>query len=612
MAISARLATARRTILTVSLCAALAAGAGTRPADAFPGVRGANASPQPAHGAVFAPFGAMLAGRASSGDVHSIAITGNLIPVTNCADDGSDGTLRKAIEGAADGDTIDMSGLNCSLITLQSGALTTSIQDLALKGSGMDSLTIDGNNADHVVMMLGSGNLDISDVTIAHGIDLTGWGGGCVFADGNLSLTRTKLDSCVVADASGTAVGGGAMVLGNLTMRAATISSSQAAGTTAAGGGAIVGGTATLYDSVITGNSAQATQFDAYGGGIYANGAIALHSSIIESNVAHSESAPAYGGGLHSAFSDISVADGSTISSNTARSEATLSYGGGVNSGKNGNPIGATVTISRSTITGNASNSACTACVVSGAGVHAVDSILAEYSTVSYNEVTCDDPTSQCSTSGGGLSAVGLQASSNITLRNTTISGNNAIGGTQGGAFSVGGGVMGGPGLTIVAHNSTIAFNHASTNGGGISATSSANSASELIATIVANNDTDAGPDDIDAGPFGNNVSFAGSSSLVMSPAAGVTLPAGTLPDDPMLQPLTTGEGGATAVHPLGIGSAAIDAGANPDSLGCDQRGFPYRRAYGSSADIGAYEFQGEPHLFADNFDASPACPPAP
>ena len=79
-----------------------------------------------------------------------------------------------------------------------------------------------------------------------------------------------------------------------------------------------------------------------------------------------------------------------------------------------------------------------------------------------------------------------------------------------------------------------------------------------------------------------------------------------------MLQPLTTDDGGTRAVHPLGAGSAAIDAGANPDSLGCDQRGYPYRRVYGSSADIGAYEFQGEKHLFADNFDGSPACPPAP
>jgi hypothetical protein len=612
MAIPARLATARRTTLTLSLCAALAAGAAMRPADALSGSRVANASPQPSHGALPAPFVAMLAARTPSGSAHSAASPGSVIPVTSCADDGSNGTLRKAIEGASDGDTIDMSGLACSLITLQSGALTTTIQNLTLKGPGIDALTIDGNNADHVVMMLGSGTLDISDVTIAQGVDLSGWGGGCVFADGDLSLTRTKLMSCVVLASSGTAVGGGAMVLGNLTMHAASIASSQASGATAAGGGAIVGGTATLYDSTIIGNSAEASQFDAYGGGIYSNGVIALHASTIDSNIAHSVWAPAYGGGLHSPFADISIADGSTISSNTARSETTWSYGGGVNSGINANPTAATVAINRSTITGNAANSACSACLVSGAGVHAFDSIVAEYSTVSYNEATCDDAMSQCSTIGGGLSAVGLQASSSITLRNATISGNNAIGGTQGGAVSAGGGLMGAYGLTIVAHNSTIAFNHASSSGGGISATSSASSSSELIATIVANNDVDTGPNDIDPGSFGSGVSFAGSNSLVMSPAAGVTLPAGTLPDDPMLQPLTTGEGGATAVHPLGTGSAAIDAGVNPDALGCDQRGFPYRRVYGSSADIGAYEFQGEPHLFADNFDGTPVCPPAP
>ena len=44
------------------------------------------------------------------------------------------------------------------------------------------------------------------------------------------------------------------------------------------------------------------------------------------------------------------------------------------------------------------------------------------------------------------------------------------------------------PAQRIVAHNSTIAFNHASTLGGGIAATSPAIAPSELVSTIVANN----------------------------------------------------------------------------------------------------------------------------
>ena len=77
-----------------------------------------------------------------------------------------------------------------------------------------------------------------------------------------------------------------------------------------------------------------------------------------------------------------------------------------------------------------------------------------------------------------------------------------------------------------------------------------------------------------------------------------------------MLQPLTTDDGGRDGNPSARPAVAAIDAGSNPDSLGCDQRGFPYHRVHGAIADIGAYEFAGRAHLFADNFDGTPACPP--
>jgi CSLREA domain-containing protein len=48
--------------------------------------------------------------------------------------------------------------------------------------------------------------------------------------------------------------------------------------------------------------------------------------------------------------------------------------------------------------------------------------------------------------------------------------------------------------------------------------------------------------------------------------------------------------GGPTATHILLIGSPAIDAGSNPNSLTTDQRGFA--RTSGSATDIGAFERQ--------------------
>src|SRR5678815_4033512 len=47
----------------------------------------------------------------------------SLLPVTSCADDGSAGTLRMVVEAAGEGDTIDLSGLTCSTITLEQGAI---------------------------------------------------------------------------------------------------------------------------------------------------------------------------------------------------------------------------------------------------------------------------------------------------------------------------------------------------------------------------------------------------------------------------------------------------------------------------------------------------------
>jgi hypothetical protein len=385
-------------------------------------------------------------------------------------------------------------------------------------------------------------------------------------------------------------------------MHGASIITSGAAGAGyGRGGGAIVGGAATLYDSTISGNSVQAGG-QAHGGAISANGGITLHRTTLEGNSVQSSAESAYGGGLHSFGGDISILDASTISGNTARSEQAYVFGGGVNAGTGLTPSGI-VAVRHSTITGNSASSACSGCLVTGGGVQAFDSIDAAYSTFSYNEAICDEPASQCSAGGGGLAALGQSTSSSIAVRNTTISGNNSIGGTQAGAFAAGGGIMGGSGLRIVARNSTIAFNDAGTLGGGIAATSSLGAPSELISTIVADNHSSGGAGDIVAGPFGNELTFEGSYNMVTAADAGVTLPADTSTEEPLLLPLTTDNGGVTATHALAAGSPAIDTGANPDSFVSDQRGFPHRRVSGASADIGAYEFETDPSIFADGFE---------
>ena len=97
MIISARLATARRTTLTTCLCAALAAGAGVRHAGALPGLHEANASAPRAGAHAFLPFAAVPSHREPA-VADRIGASANIIPVTSCEDDGSNGTLRKAYD----------------------------------------------------------------------------------------------------------------------------------------------------------------------------------------------------------------------------------------------------------------------------------------------------------------------------------------------------------------------------------------------------------------------------------------------------------------------------------------------------------------------------------
>ncbi len=485
-----RLASARRTLLAASVCAA-------------------------------------MSGLSAASGSH--AASGTFVSVANCDDDGSSGTLRAAIEGANDGDTIDLRNLSCSLIMLQSGPLVSSVTSLTIRGPGSDALTIDGSDAFRVLQ---GSDLEIEGLTIADG--RTAGSGACILSN-NLSLTDAVLTHCVNFSA-GAALGGGAFVAGDLTMHRASIIGSGVAGASyAMGGAAFVGGAATLYDSTISANNVQAGGM-AYGGAISANGGITLHASTIDGNSAQSSVESAYGGGLHSFGGDISILDGSTVSGNVSRSDHAYAFGAGVNVGTGMAPNGIAI-VRRSTITGNSASSACSACIVSGGGVHAFDSIDAAYSTFSYNEVVCDDPTSQCSAAGGAMTAFGQSPSSSITVRNTTISTNNVVG-----AQRLAHSRRAAEYLAVPAFASSRAIRRLRSTTPARSAAASrrrlrAERLRSSFSTIVALNHNSGGAGDIGAGPFGTDLVLEGSNSLVTAAGAGVTLPADTLTEEPLLLP---------------------------------------------------------------------------
>src|SRR5690242_410372 len=61
-------------------------------------------------------------------------LSGDSLFVTNCADDGGPETLRAAVAAAASGDTVDLTALTCSTITLIEGQIDVHVDDLAIAG----------------------------------------------------------------------------------------------------------------------------------------------------------------------------------------------------------------------------------------------------------------------------------------------------------------------------------------------------------------------------------------------------------------------------------------------------------------------------------------------
>jgi hypothetical protein len=262
--------------------------------------------------------------------------------VTNCNDSGA-GSLRSAITAAVEGDTVDMSALTCSRITLSSGKLQTSVNDLTIKGKGQQLLTIDGgSNSFGVIRHMGTGTLAITDLTISHAYYIQG---GCIATNGSASLTRTTLSYCTSTGNGGTSFGGAVGALKNVTLTSSTIFKNNATdstdiGSTAFGGGIFAGENVTVTDSTIDTNYATTGGADAGGGGIYALGTVTITDSTISHNTAIDV------GGGYSAGGGVFAAGDITVVSSTFTENNAVAGGGLVSAG-------ATIVVTNSTISAN-------------------------------------------------------------------------------------------------------------------------------------------------------------------------------------------------------------------------------------------------------------------
>lgn len=245
--------------------------------------------------------------------------SGATITVFNCTDAGI-GSLRVGIGIAVSGDTVDLSQLTCSTITLTSGALPVNVAALTLKGSPTHRITIDGGSGAHhydrAIKHTGTGILAINDLTIANAKYQDGLRkGGCIYSSGSVYLTRSTVTNCtIINSAEISAIGGAIYTHGNFQMANSTVSNSVAAAGTgiAFGGGVFANGNASVTYSTIDNNQTIAN-VSSSAGGLYIRGNTLIESSTISNN----KSGSAAGVSLPVGSQNAEIVD-STFSGNVA------------------------------------------------------------------------------------------------------------------------------------------------------------------------------------------------------------------------------------------------------------------------------------------------------
>ncbi len=473
-----------------------------------------------------------------------------VLPVLSCLDDGGPDTLRGVIAQASSGDTINLTQLTCSTITLTKGVIDTSLfgahplEGLVIQGPGRDFLTISGGGQS-LLFLVGSEQFSaenvftVNDVTLADGVNagsILHESPACLFGvRGKVVLNRVRVTNCHSTFVGGFGGGGAVGAAYLLEISDSVISNSSITamgGNVAAGGGASVAGKMIVVNSTNSGNRVVAEfgaeQYGGFlqtgGGGLYTPGDLTLINSTVTGNSVEATGfgEEARGGGVF--VRRTANITGSTIGSNTADGD-----GGGLFKVFPSYYVGeTTLVISNSTVSGN---------VAGGAG--------------------------------GGI------ASQRATrIANSTVASN--ISGSGGAVMFRLDGLY--PGTAPLELQSTIIGD----NRAGSGAVFAADLATDGVLTVT------------------------GSGNLLVSADAAIDLPADTLFANPRLLPLAD-NGGPTRTHSLAAASPAINHGNNAAALAFDQRGEGYPRESGGRADIGPFEGQRGDAVFADGFEPGAA-----
>jgi len=323
------------------------------------------------------------------------------IPVANCNDAGA-GSLRAAVAAASSGDTIDATQLSCGTITLSTGSIAISVDDLTINGPGPDALVVrNGAKYGRVFNHAGSGALTLTGMHVYHGVVASGatesgTKGGCIYSNGAVNLGNAfdpanRAQGVIVSGCSAIA---------------------KQSDEKAVGGGVFAKTGLSLSSSVVSGCSATASDAatQAYGGGVSLkstvdNAPFAAKYSEVRGNSASGTTS--ISGGIDAGFISSVLVQNTTIAGNSARSRAGGAYLG-TNSGNE-------VDIENSTISGNTSTNGEAGLIVNTISTSLHGTIRLRSSTITNN-------------SSGGSSYAGAFLGGPTELQSTIISGNLANG----------------------------------------------------------------------------------------------------------------------------------------------------------------------------------------
>ena len=557
-----------------------------------------------------------------SGLAITLLSTANLLAatliVTSTADNGP-GTLRAALASAADGDTIDATGVSGTIL-LTSGELLVS-KSVTILGPGPAILAVDGNAASRVFQFSLEPGTYAGTTSVLSGLTITNGeaiganyyksiGGGILNGRSTLMVSNCVIVGNSAGSTTYSPGGGGCGIFNNASGGTATLTvvgstiRGNFPGPSAANGGGIFNegayGDAELIirDSTLTGNGA------GEGGGIYSHGGVAgltMTGCLLSSNAAFGS-----GGGIlsvcdSSGTSTVSVAS-CTIAGNASAAEG----GGGIftfaESGGTAN-----LSVTDTTISNNSSQ-------FGGGGIASrsvnsgIATLLISNSTLSRNSATYFG--------GGGIdNSVGEGSWSEADITQCTISGNSA---GQGGGIC---NTEDGGGEAIMRVLSSTFNGNSATEGNEIYNGSLNGSLAnlEIGATIL-----DSGHPSANLTNSTGTVTSLGYNLSSDDGGGFLNQPTDITNTDPLLGPLQD-NGGPTFTHALLPGSPAIDKGFNFSGSTNDQRGVGFVRTIddpgltnapgGDGTDIGAFEVQAVAVIDSDGDgvpDAVDQCPDTP